>query len=167
MSGDAIVGKPAPAHTYKPNFVMPHQGVPVDAMQVEKYMEHNFMDVDTIAGLPLIEIGCEIGGGDLSRTSPSEPIHALLFAAAKACTDASAASHSNAEQAAETISKRSRILRSLPTTISVVPGEFGKCYVSVQALINATVEAAVVGRQPVQWAAELVLQVNALLKSSS
>eukprot|EP00812_Abedinium_dasypus_P008606 NODE_2357_length_951_cov_2.802455.p1 GENE.NODE_2357_length_951_cov_2.802455~~NODE_2357_length_951_cov_2.802455.p1 ORF type:complete len:179 (-),score=22.96 NODE_2357_length_951_cov_2.802455:149-685(-) len=54
-------------------------GVPIDTKQVENYMAHYFMDVDNIARLPHVEIGCEVGGGDMLRTSPCEPIHALLF----------------------------------------------------------------------------------------
>jgi len=130
-------------------------GVPIDTKQVENYMLHYFMDVDNIPRLPHVEIGCEVGGADMLRTSPSEPLHALLFAAAKACAHATAASQCTAVQ--ETISKWKNVLRSLPTTIAVVTGESAKFFASVQARIDATVDAAVLGRQPVQWAAEIVM----------
>ena len=64
----------------------------------------------------------------------------------------------DATEADAIISKWKKLLRSLPTTVKVVAGgENGRFYASVQARIDATVDVAVVGRQPVQWAAEIVL----------
>ena len=66
-------------------------------------MQHHFMDVDNITKVPQIEMGCDASGGDLMRTSPSEPLHALLFAAAKGLAEATAASQTDAVAAAQTI----------------------------------------------------------------
>ena len=135
-------------------------GVPIDSKQVTMYMEHNFMDVDNIK-LPQVQIGCDNGGGDMQRVSPTEPIHALILAAAKACADATAGSLDSVS-AGEVIWKWKKILRSLPTTIKVIQGENMRFFASVQNRIDATVEAAAVGRQPIQWAAEIVLHRDRL-----
>ena len=50
-------------------------GVPIDRKQVDAYMQHNFTDVDRIVRLPQVEVACEVGGTDMVRVSPSEPIH--------------------------------------------------------------------------------------------
>ena len=131
-------------------------GVPIDTSKVETYMEHHFMDVDSIT-LPQIVIGCDPAGKDMMRTSPSEPVHALIFAASAALAEATADSQHSPMEAGRTISKWKKLLRSLPTTVKIVAGESARFFASVQARIDATVDAAVVGRQPVQWAAEIVL----------
>ena len=79
-------------------------GVPTDSKQIDAYMDHHFGDVDKIAKLPQVEIACEAGGTDLVRVSPSEPIHALVFAAAKAMSAVTAGSH-DAVTAGEVIFK--------------------------------------------------------------
>ena len=131
-------------------------GVPIDRKQVDAYMQHNFTDVDRIVRLPQVEVACEVGGTDMVRVSPSEPIHALIFAAAKAVSEVTAGSQ-NPVEVGEVIYKWKKILRNLPTTIRVIAGESARFFASVQSRIDATVEASAVGRQPVQWAAEIVL----------
>ena len=131
-------------------------GVPIDGKQIDSYMEHNFGDVDKITNLPRIEIACEAGGTDMVRVSPSEPIHALIFAASKAMAKVTAGSH-DPVAAGEVIFKWKKILRSLPTTIRLISGESARFFASVQSRIDAVVEASAVGRQPCQWAAEIVL----------
>ena len=60
-------------------------------------MQHNFTDVDRIVRLPQVEVACEVGGTDMVRVSPSEPIHALIFAAAKAVSEVTAGSQKPVE----------------------------------------------------------------------
>ena len=110
-------------------------------------MEHHFMDVDSIT-LPQIVVGCDSAGKDLLRTSPSEPVHALSFAASAALAEATADSQHSPVDAGRTIAKWKKLLRSLPTTVKVIAGESARFFASVQARIDATVDAAVVGRQP-------------------
>ena len=131
-------------------------GVPIDRKQIDAYMDHNFGDVDKITKLPQVVVACEVGGTDMVWVSPSEPIHALIFAAANAMSTVQAGSH-DAVGAGELIFKWKKILKSLPTTIRVISGESTRFFASVQARIDAVVEASAVGRQPVQWAAEIVL----------
>ena len=66
--------------------------MPIDQKQVDAYMEHNFGDVDKITKLPQVEVACESGGTDMVRVSPSEPVHALIFAASKAMSTVMAGS---------------------------------------------------------------------------
>ena len=68
-------------------------GVPIDRKQIDAYMDHNFGDVDKITKLPQVVVACEVGGTDMVRVSPSEPIHALIFAAANAMSTVQAGSH--------------------------------------------------------------------------
>ena len=131
-------------------------GVPIDDKQIDSYMEHNFGDVDKITNLPRVEIACDAGGTDMVRVSPSEPIHALIFAASKAVAAVTAGSQ-DPVAAGEVIFKWKKILRSLPTTIRLISGESARFFASVQSRIDAVVEASAVGRQPCQWAAEIVL----------
>ena len=51
---------------------------------------------------------------------------------------------------------------SVPTTFKVLPGENAKFYASVQHRVDATIDADVVGRKPVQWATEVVLHQQRL-----
>ena len=118
-------------------------------------MEHNFGDVDKITKLPQVEVACESGGTDMVRVSPSEPIHALIFAAAKALSTVMAGSLDDVA-AADVIFKWKN-LRSLPTTIRVISGESSRFFASVQSRIDAVVAANAVERKPAQWAAEIVL----------
>ena len=93
----------------------------------------------------------------MTRTSPSEPIHALILAAADARSKATVAAQADPIEAAATIAKWKKLLRSLPTTIRALSGESARFFASAQARIDSTIEAAVVTRQPIQWAAEIVL----------
>ena len=57
----------------------PSPGVPLDTIDIKRYTDHFFADIDSISKLPHIDIGCDTGGMSMQRTSPSEPLHALLF----------------------------------------------------------------------------------------
>ena len=127
--------------------------------------------------MPTIEIGVEaseqVDMANLQRVSPSEPLHALLFACARDLREITAVSQAvdegRAEEDATTatnhtekIQKWRRLLTSVPTLFRVLPGENPKCFASIQARIDIAAHTQAVARKPAQWAMEIVLHQHRL-----
>ena len=64
-------------------------GVPIDSRDIQKLVDHVLGDVFRIPKLPTIEIALDYNGDDLTknnmqRVSPSEFVHAMIFACERA-----------------------------------------------------------------------------------
>ena len=80
-------------------------GVPLDTASIRLYTDHSFANVNTITTMRTIEIGVEaseqVDMANLQRVSPSEPLHALLFACARDLREITAVSQAVDEGRAE------------------------------------------------------------------
>ena len=147
-----------------------------------KLSNHFFKDVYNLAKLPTLEVAVDHAGGEgvelkmcnLQRVSPCEHVHALIFACARdmqgiidfaAQTELPMDDETAASQAALK-TKWVQVLTSVPTKFKILTTESQRFFASVQARIDADVEAKTIARKPAQWAMEVVLHQSRMHRES-